>query len=90
MTIVNIQEIKDAVTHLNRTRLREDMQAPVDIYDDQSVSAQTRHIPAHMTASECAQIIATEGSHVAFYGPLLETGFDPATHGWIIRYATWN
>lgn len=94
MTELTIDTIKHAIMQGRKTRLREDMKGPVDLYDGVAVAARARSIPADITADRCAELISEDGTNVAFFGPVLsvpildENGNHIAS-GLKIRYAAW-
>ena len=72
-----------------------DMQAPVEIYDDQARLCQVKYIPTGGTESDVVHAIMNEGNQVAFKGiyevpPLEGVQGNPPDSYLLIRYAVWR
>lgn len=61
-------------------------------YDNRLITAKSRGIPLDMSAEQCAKIIASEGTNVAFYSLTVirdhSEGFPKKAYR--LRYATWD
>lgn len=91
---MNIDNIKQVLISKG-AHVREDMQAPVDLYDDQAVASRTRRLNADMTADEVADHIMAEGRNIAFLGgittvPVFNTAGVQIGDSLNIRYAAWE